>query len=163
MNFESIIKNLRKKQNLTQEEMANKLGISRQAISNWETGKNLPDIEMLVIISKTFNTSLDSLIIGEGGNSMNDITQKIINDGSETKRAKLSLYSLIIGFALFLMGVMCIFIKANSVEYIDEIGILHENFFLLPIGFLFIFIGLIVMIVFEIKNIKIKRKINQNK
>ncbi len=156
MNFENIIKNLRKKEKITQEEMASKLNITRQAISNWENGRNLPDIEMLIIISKTFNISLDNLILGREEREMNDITKKIINDGSKNKRAKLNLYSVLVGSFLLLIGIICFIIKANSIEYIDEEGFLHENFFLIPIGFLFLFIGTIVILVSSIKYIKDK-------
>lgn len=158
MNFENIIKNLRKKEKITQEEMASKLNITRQAISNWENGRNLPDIEMLIIISKTFNISLDNLILGREEREMNDITKKIINDGSKNKRAKLNLYSVLVGSFLLLIGIICFIIKANSIEYIDEEGFLHENFFLIPIGFLFLLIGTIVILVSSIKYIKDKNK-----
>ena len=57
MNFDEKIIKIRKDNNLTQEEMAEKLNVSRQAISNWENKRNLPDIEMLIIISKIFSIS----------------------------------------------------------------------------------------------------------
>lgn len=158
MNFEETIKKIRKEKKLTQEEMANKLFVSRQAISNWENGKNLPDIEMIIMISKVFSLSLDELILG--GKNMNDITKKLINDGSENKRTKMNLTLTIIGSILLLLGILCIIIKGLSVEYIDEEGFLHENFFLLPIGFLFIFSSIITFLSMGIKNIvyKIKHK-----
>lgn len=155
MNFDEKIIKIRKDNNLTQEEMAEKLNVSRQAISNWENKRNLPDIEMLIIISKIFSISLDELILG--GEEMNDIEKKLINDGSESRIVKMNLISTIIGTFLLLIGLLCIVIKANTIEYIDESGILHENFYLLPIGFLFIFIGLIVILVGIIRYIK-KRK-----
>ena len=54
MNFGEQIKKLRKDRNMTQQDMAEKLGISRQAVSNWENDKNLPDIEMLIRMSQVF-------------------------------------------------------------------------------------------------------------
>ena len=48
MEFNEQIKRLRKENNLTQEEMAKKLNITRQAISNWENNRNLPDFEMII-------------------------------------------------------------------------------------------------------------------
>lgn len=163
MNFDNIIKSLRKKENITQEEFANKLSITRQAVSNWENGRNLPDIEMLINISKTFNISLDDLILGERKNNMNDITKKIINDGSETHQAKINLYTIIVGMFSLLLGFVCFIIKANSVEYIDESGILQENFYLLPIGYLFVFLGLIIIIISSIKYHKNLKKMKANR
>mgnify|MGYP003296623427 CR=1 FL=1 len=53
---------LRKKQHLSQEELAEKLGVSRQAISKWECGESLPDTDNLISISKLYGVSLDELV-----------------------------------------------------------------------------------------------------
>ena len=89
---------------------------------------------------------------------MNNMTEKLIKDGSETRRAKMNLIAIIVGAALLCIGVVCILIKANSVEYIDAQGFLHENFYLLPIGFLFIFSGVVTFTVTGIRNIVAKIK-----
>ena len=60
-------------------------------------------------------------------------------------REKMNIILMVIGAFIIIFGVMCFIIKALSVEYIDNLGILHENFFLLPIGFLFIFTGMTVI------------------
>lgn len=154
MDFGEQLRKIRKDRRLTQEQVASKLNVSRQAISNWENNKNLPDLEMVVELSMAFDLSLDQLILG--GKDMNNMTEKLIKDGSETRRAKMNLIAIIIGTALLFFGVACILIKANSVEYIDAEGFLHENFFLLPIGFFFIFSGLVTFVVTGIKNIVAK-------
>lgn len=56
------IKNIRKKNNITQEELAEKINVTRQAVSNWENGKTEPDIETLSSIAAIFETSTDRLI-----------------------------------------------------------------------------------------------------
>ena len=56
------IAELRKKSNMTQFELADKLGISFQAVSNWERGNSMPDISKLPQIAALFNTSIDELI-----------------------------------------------------------------------------------------------------
>ncbi len=64
MNIPSIgirIAELRKQKGVTQEEMANVIGTSAQAISKWECGKNYPDIELLPTIADYFDISVDSL------------------------------------------------------------------------------------------------------
>lgn len=65
MKFHESIKEKRKNLNLTQEEVAEKLFVSRQTISNWENGKTLPDIESLISISELYEISLDELIKGD--------------------------------------------------------------------------------------------------
>ena len=86
MDFGEQIKSIRQKEKLTQEQFAMKLNVSRQAVSNWENNKNLPDIGMLILMSDVFEISLDYLIKGE--NKMNNMTEKVIKDGSETRKAK---------------------------------------------------------------------------
>ena len=141
MDFGKQIKQMRLERKLTQEQLANQLGVSRQAVSNWENNKNLPDLEL-------------------GGSTMNNLTEKLIKDGSETRRAKMNLISIAIGGIFLCFGISCIFLKAVSVEYIDTQGILHENFFLLPVGFLCLFCGFITFLTIGIRNIfcRIKKK-----
>lgn len=140
MEFGEQIKQLRTEQNLTQEQFAEKLHVTRQAVSNWENNRNLPDLEMLLQMSDTFDVSLDQLI--KGGQSM---TQKLINDTSETRRSRMNMISTVTGAMLMVIGLLCFIIKGLSVEYIDETGLLHENFFLIGIGWLFLLGGLLIL------------------
>lgn len=59
------IKEEREKKNLTQDQLAQTLNISRQAISKWELGTAYPDIERLITLSNFFDISLDNLIKGD--------------------------------------------------------------------------------------------------
>lgn len=101
-----------------------------------------------------------------GDSAENNMTAKLIKDGSDTRRAKLNLYSIFIGAVLLLMGIGCIIIKAFSVEYIDAAGYLHENFFLLHIGFLLLFCGLLSFLIAGIATVLhtiiAKRKIQKD-
>lgn len=56
------IKRLRQERGLTQEELAEKLHVTRQAVSNWETGKNQPDIELLKTLAETFEVDAAELL-----------------------------------------------------------------------------------------------------
>ena len=62
MEVKEILKNLREKNNLTQEEMAQRINITRQAISRWETGETQPDTQMLKVLSKEFDVSINTLL-----------------------------------------------------------------------------------------------------
>lgn len=53
---------LRKQASLSQEELAERLGVSRQAVSKWECGETMPDTENLIAISRIFGVSLDALV-----------------------------------------------------------------------------------------------------
>ena len=63
MDFGKQIRQIRKDAKLTQEQMAAKLNVFRQAVSNWENNKNLPDLEMIITISRVFGLSLDQLMV----------------------------------------------------------------------------------------------------
>ena len=62
MNFNEKFKALRKEYNYTQEELAEELNVSRQAITKWESGEGIPDVENLKTISRLFNTTIDELV-----------------------------------------------------------------------------------------------------
>ena len=67
MNQEKIgkfIKDLRKKNNLTQAQLAEKYGVTYQAVSKWENGKNLPDMSLIKQMSKDFNIDINDLLEG---------------------------------------------------------------------------------------------------
>ena len=65
MELSKQIKKYRMEANLSQEELAEKVFVSRQTISNWENDKSYPDIKSLVLISEVFQISLDNLIKGD--------------------------------------------------------------------------------------------------
>lgn len=65
MDFNEKLQKLRTAQNMTQEELAEKLYVSRAAISKWESGRGYPNIDSLKAIAKFFNVTIDELICGE--------------------------------------------------------------------------------------------------
>lgn len=143
MDFGERMKAIRVDRAFTQQQMADKLNVSRQAISNWENNRNLPDIEMLIEISKNFNLTLDELILG--GTDMNNMVEKLILDGSEKKRMELSLKCIRLGVVL-LMITMISFIGA-------VIGpVTFENFFV-GISYLSFFGSVVAFLVAGVKNL----------
>ena len=75
MEFGKQIKKLRQEAQLSQEELAERIYVSRQTISNWENDKSYPDVNSLVLLSETFQISLDKLIKGDI-EVMKDVIQK---------------------------------------------------------------------------------------
>lgn len=57
------LKELRIKNNITQDELARNLYLSRQAVSRWETGKSIPDYQTLILICKFYNVNMDYFLI----------------------------------------------------------------------------------------------------
>ena len=62
MKFSDKLQKLRKENNITQEGLADKLNVSRQAVSKWESGTGYPDTEKLIQLSKIFNVTMDELV-----------------------------------------------------------------------------------------------------
>lgn len=99
MNQEKIgkmIKKIRTDNNLTQEGFANLFGVTYQAVSKWENGKNVPDISIMKEICSKFNLSLDELLEGETNNKKSHKTMVITIIGS------ILLIAIIIGVVLLL-------------------------------------------------------------
>jgi len=63
LEFNNKLYKLRKQKGFSQEELANRLNVSRQTVSKWEVGDSTPDMEKLVAISDLFGTSLDELVL----------------------------------------------------------------------------------------------------
>lgn len=61
MEVKDILRNLREKNNLTQEQMAERINVTRQAISRWETGMTQPNPELLKVLSHEFGVSINTL------------------------------------------------------------------------------------------------------
>jgi transcriptional regulator with XRE-family HTH domain len=77
MSFGENLKNVRRQRDITQEELAETLGVSRQAISKWESDNGYPETEKLLLLSKILNISLDYL--------MNDASEMQEKEKSEEK------------------------------------------------------------------------------
>lgn len=75
MEFSKSLKNIRKKNNISQEGLAEKLGVSRQTVSSWENDKSYPDIASIVKISEIFNISLDELLKGYKNLKKEDVSK----------------------------------------------------------------------------------------
>lgn len=93
--------------NLSQEALAEKLFVSRQSISNWETGKNYPDIHSLVLLGNLFEVSLDQLIKGDLQ------TMKTEIQGSEIKAFNhdSNIFSVLLLASIISVAPLVIFLK----------------------------------------------------
>ena len=65
MELGNRIKELRKAQNINQDDLAERLYVSRQTISNWENDKSYPDIQSVLLLSEIFSVSIDNLLKGD--------------------------------------------------------------------------------------------------
>ena len=112
-----FIATLRKEKNLTQEKLAEKLGITKNAVSKWERGLGLMDMSLLKPLSKIFEVSITEILNGERVNKDNvtikneEILLKTI-DYFKKKQKKVQLATLILGI------IICLLLNKNGdVEY----------------------------------------------
>ncbi len=88
MLFNEKLKMLRKESGFTQEELAEKLNVSRQAITKWESGEGTPDIENLKLISNLFNTTIDNLIKEEKNVNIENLNKFKFSEELEINHTK---------------------------------------------------------------------------
>lgn len=101
MTIGNRIVSLRKAQQISQEDMANKIGVSRQAVSKWETDACAPDAYNLIALSKVLNTSVEYIVSGK-----TSADQK-----TQTNKASVEVKDLsILGFILLTGGFIMAFI-----------------------------------------------------
>ena len=113
MNLEKtgkLIRELRKEKNMTQEVLANKLNIGREAVSKWENGKCLPDISIFPQLSKELGITVNELIYGEREteNNKKEIATIPLNIYSEKNKIKK---------ALIIISVLCIVLIISFLIY----------------------------------------------
>ena len=112
MDIERITKfliQLRKENNLSQNDLSEKLYISREAISKWERGVNLPDTQTLIMLSELYNVTINEILYGERINeknkkAINNTTIKVIDEykNKVKKTIRISITILTIFLLLFL-------------------------------------------------------------
>lgn len=100
----AFIKQLREKQNMSQEKLANKLFVTRQAVSSWENGKYIPDIDKLKLLAEIFEVSIMDLYAGEKiqnniKEENNVIYNAVKNENNKTK----TIIKLFIGTVLIMI------------------------------------------------------------
>lgn len=102
MIFAEILKNERKNKGWSQEELAEKLFVSRQSISKWENGLNYPSIEIIIRLSELFGLTIDELLRGD-----EKLKKKVIKDSKQLAHPKLKFFFDV----LFLIGAALLVIK----------------------------------------------------
>jgi len=126
MEFNNKLYQLRKQKGLSQEELANRLNVSRQTVSKWEVGDSTPDMEKLVTISDLFEISLDELVmdktpihIGENTTKseiVSELKEKVLTDENK-QRAKRGLK-----IAAIILGIIVLIDVISMIVYFSLCG-----------------------------------------
>ena len=106
MTFAENLKMLRKQAGMSQEQLAERLGVSRQAVTKWETGAGIPDIENIMAISTLFDISIDDLLSNESGSKKLPETEYLYESVTEYDIDESKRYDMKLGGAkrLVLVG-----------------------------------------------------------
>ncbi|MBQ6095555.1 MAG: helix-turn-helix transcriptional regulator [Lachnospiraceae bacterium] len=115
MEFNNKLYELRKQKGLSQEELANRLNVSRQTVSKWEVGESSPDMEKLVAISELFDISLDELVLDKVAKKeepseqivkselYSDIKEHVLTEDNKKKAKKgLKIAGIVLGVLLLI-------------------------------------------------------------
>ena len=97
----AFLKELRKEKNITQEQLAEEMGVSRRTVSRWETGSNMPDMDILIDISDFYEVDLREILDGERKSEqmdkeMKDTVLKVAeyeNEGKKRSAVVVIIYS----------------------------------------------------------------------
>lgn len=134
MELGNKILELRKEKRLSQEQLAEKINVTRQTISNWELGETSPDLNQAKELAKVLNISLDELV----GNEINNIMlQKVSTVADNTSKIKKIVKVILIIIAImFLFNIISGILYANvgktsggSVEFTCEYNGEEEDFY----------------------------------
>ena len=128
----SMLQKLRKEKGMTQEQLAEKLGVARRTVSRWETGSNMPDLDVLIELSDFYAVDLREILSGERkSEQMNEETKETVLQvaeyGNEDKASLLrrmhwlSIAGLI-GFGMFLVTTLLGLSEVSPYEEISSFG-----------------------------------------
>ncbi len=170
MNVGEKIKKIRKMAGMTQEELAQKMNVSRQTISKWEKEISSPDLDSAIALCELFEISLDDLMKGEQSVreekiSLQDMIKINQRNQKQTVLLISGLFFLMIG-ALATLFIVAIESSTNSIEYMLYRYIVTGQYSSAPIDYgrlmapaiLLIAIGVILSMVYTIEKWKGKKR-----
>ncbi len=137
-----FIAELRKSKNLTQAQLAEKLGVSNKSVSRWETGKNMPDVSLFIPLCDLLDISVNELIIGERieENIEEKTTQVIIDtiDKSNTRinRARIICYFAVLIVEIGLSIALCLTATPSDAMAVPLGALIITSLTAIPIGLL---------------------------
>ncbi len=134
----NFLKELRKEKNLTQEQLAETLNVSRRTVSRWETGSNMPDLDLLMEIADLYQVDLRELLNGERKNEqMNEEMKETVLQVAEYSNAEKQRTAKV-ACVYFVLGILALIANAvmNMIETGDTfwIGFLKGVTFAIALG-----------------------------
>ena len=141
----SFLKELRKEKNITQEQLAETLNVSRRTVSRWETGSNLPDLDLLVEMADFYQVDLRELLNGERksepmNHEMKETILQVAEYSNEEKKriTKTVLVYLSLGILALILHTVLDFVEPESTFWLGFVkgGCVGLMFWALIMGIL---------------------------
>lgn len=138
-----FLKELRKEKQITQEQLAEYLNVSNRSVSRWETGNNLPDLDILIQLSKYYDVQLIEILEGEKMKEekhLETTVQKVAEYGNEEKLklTRLMNFFFILGVVSNLIYLILTMLNYTSIELYNHIAM-----FFLGISFGVLVVGVV--------------------
>ena len=108
MFFASNLQKLRKKENMSQEALAERLDVTRQSVSKWESGASYPEMDKLISICKIFNVDMDTLVNGD-----------VLDEKKQDKETTINTKDLLDKFNTLMKKIVCLFESMSFKEIIE--------------------------------------------
>ena len=147
MTLSEKLYNLRRKQGLSQEKLAERLDCSRQVISKWENGMTTPDVEMLQKYSDLFDVSIDYLVKED----MEETSHICSTENNSENKKFIGILGLVISLigcvSLIVFGAITVFYSETADKIAQSsMVVIDGNFIAMLISVLFVVFGAIILI-----------------
>jgi len=115
----NLIRDLRKEKNLTQEQLAEEFGVSRRTVSRWETGSNMPDLDILIDMSDFYDVDLRELLDGERKeDKMNkELEETVVKVAEYSNKEQERKSKMVLGYFIAGLLGMVINVAMDIIEY----------------------------------------------
>ncbi|MBR2614028.1 MAG: helix-turn-helix transcriptional regulator [Clostridia bacterium] len=152
MTIGNRITELRKALGLSQEDLADKLGVSRQAVSKWETDVSAPDAFNLIALSKVLQTNVEYIVTGK---EVKDVNVEVKNNTDKNHRSNLSILGFILlggGILMAIIGMFLDFIWCLIGGFVAVTGIIFalvqkKKHFLIAFPILIVVIAVVIFLI----------------
>lgn len=122
-----FLRELRKEKNLTQEQLAEKFGVTNRSVSRWETGANMPDFDLVIEITNYFNISIEEFLDGERKTEMMDkkTEETLLRVADYEKEEKMRFSKRMCKIFLTAIASFCVYAYLD-IQGLSSVGI-YEN------------------------------------